>query len=182
MARVVLSANSTRHFTPALQSRNSASTSACSLSKLTIGKNSCCWATARRPSSIALTSSQLFQNQPSHFSGSNVWSSMEVSFHSSTTPNEKTPHLWLLHLVNPPTRHKQRDIMLPALLKHVVGHSDNPLGADDEASLFQRLALSAGERGLAKVEMPAGELPVSWINSVAGGGGEMDRVNDSPTP
>lgn len=72
--------------------------------------------------------------------------------------------------------------MLPALLKHVVGHSDNLLGADDEASLFQRLALSAGERGLAKVEMPAGELPVSWINSVSGGGGEMDRVNDSPTP
>jgi len=50
--------------------------------------------------------------------------------------------------------------MLCALLKDVVGHSDNLIGADDEASLFQRFALGASEGGLAKLEMAAGELPV----------------------
>lgn len=75
--------------------------------------------------------------------------------------------------------------MLPALPKHVVGHGENPLGADGEASLLQRLALGAGEGGLAELQMAAGELPVSWITPYQLLG-EVERwtkrAKDSPTP
>jgi hypothetical protein len=72
--------------------------------------------------------------------------------------------------------------MLCALLEDVVGHSENLVAADDEASLFQRLALGAGEGGLAKLEMSSGELPVPWTVSGIEKGREVEQAKDSPTP